>query len=341
MTEKTYVPGNVEEVPVETDSQLAETLEHLPHAKNEPKKTLSNAGGFLAGGIAACGAVTVTNPIELIKTRMQLQGELAAKGQAKKIYTGLFQGLGTIIKHEGILGIQRGLFSAYVYQIGLNGCRLGFYEPIRHALNSLKGLTPKDQDYTLNVVAGAGSGIMGAVLGSPFYLIKTRMQSYSPVFHIGAQTHYKSVFDGLKTIFKTEGFKGLYRGVDAAVLRTGAGSSVQLPIYNYAKGLIEQYDLFDDGPLRHFGASAASGLGVAIVMNPWDVLMTRMYNQKGNLYKNPFDCLIKTVSIEGPLALYKGFIPHLLRIGPHTILTLMFMEQTMKWAKILEGVPLE
>lgn len=43
---------------------------------------------------------------------MQLQGELAAKGQVKKIYTGLFQGLATIAKHEGIRGIQRGLFSA-------------------------------------------------------------------------------------------------------------------------------------------------------------------------------------------------------------------------------------
>lgn len=187
-------------------------------------------------------------------------------------------------------------------------------------------------------MAGAGSGIMGAVAGSPFYLIKTRMQSYSPVFQIGAQTHYRSVFHALRTIWVSEGLKGLYRGVDAAVLRTGAGSSVQLPIYNYTKTLIEKFDV-PDGPIRHFGASAASGLGVCIVMNPWDVLMTRMYNQKGNLYKNPFDCLYKTVSIEGPLALYKGFVPHLLRIGPHTILTLMFMEQTMHWMKVLEGVP--
>lgn len=271
---------------------------------------------------------------------MQLQGELAAKGQAKRIYTGLFQGLGTIVKHEGIAGIQRGLTPAYIYQLGLNGCRLGFYEPLRHFLNSLAGLTPEDQKIPLNVIAGAGSGIMGAIMGSPFYLVKTRMQSYSPVFKIGAQTHYTGIWDGLSSIFRAEGFRGLYRGVDAAILRTGAGSSVQLPIYNYAKGLIDKYELAAEGPTRHLIASAASGLGVCVVMNPWDVLMTRMYNQKGNLYKNPIDCLVKTVSIEGPLALYKGFLPHLLRIGPHTVLTLMFMEQTMKYMKMLEGVPL-
>lgn len=308
--------------------------------ESAPPKTISNAGGFIAGGVAACGAVTVTNPIELIKTRMQLQGELAAKDQTKKVYTGLFQGLGTILKHEGVRGTQRGLLAAYVYQLGLNGCRLGFYEPFRHTLNGFFGYTEKDQQFSLNIIAGAGSGIMGAIMGSPFYLVKTRMQAYSPVFKVGAQTHYRNLIHGLSTIFKTEGIKGLYRGVDAAILRTGAGSSVQLPIYNYAKNTIDRYGIVEDGPKRHLIASAASGFGVCIVMNPWDVLMTRMYNQKGNLYKSPFDCLVKTVSIEGPLALYKGFVPHLMRIGPHTVLTLMFMEQTMKWVKKLEGVPL-
>jgi solute carrier family 25 protein 34/35 len=251
---------------------------------------------------------------------MQLQGELAAKGHTKKVYTGMFQGLGTIAKHEGLRGCQRGLFPAYIYQIGLNGCRLGFYEPVRRGLNSLFGYDSDSQRIPLNVVAGASSGIMGAIAGSPFYLIKTRMQSYSPVFKVGQQTHYKSILDGLTTIWRAEGFKGLYRGVDAAILRTGAGSSVQLPIYNWAKHQIERYRLIDKGPLQHLAASATSGVGVCIVMNPWDVLMTRMYNQKGNLYKNPFDCAYKTITIEGPLALYKGFIPHLMRIGPHTIL---------------------
>lgn len=47
--------------------------------------------------------------------------------------------------------------------------------------------------------------------------------------------------------------------------------------------------------------------------------MSRMYNQTGNLYKGVFDCLYKTVSTEGLLAIYKGFLPHLARILPHTV----------------------
>lgn len=79
----------------------------MPPASQKRKSTmapLSTLGGFTAGALAACGAVTVTNPMEVVKTRLQLQGELAAKGQVKKIYTGVFQALRIIAINEGIKG---------------------------------------------------------------------------------------------------------------------------------------------------------------------------------------------------------------------------------------------
>lgn len=65
--------------------------------------------------------------------------------------------------------------------------------------------------------------------------------------------------------------------------------------------------------------------------------MSRMYNQNGNLYKGVYDCLSKTVRTEGFLAMYKGFLPHLARILPHTILTLSLAEQTNKLMRRLEA----
>jgi solute carrier family 25 protein 34/35 len=62
-----------------------------------------------------------------------------------------------------------------------------------------------------------------------------------------------------------------------------------------------------------------------------------MYNQNGNLYRGVFDCLAKTIRTEGFLAIYKGFLPHLARILPHTILTLTLAEQTNKLVRKLEG----
>lgn len=75
---------------------------------------LSTAGGFVSGGLAACFAVTLTNPLEVVKTRLQLQGELASKTQVKKVYTGVFQALGVIGKKEGIRGLQKGLLCAVI-----------------------------------------------------------------------------------------------------------------------------------------------------------------------------------------------------------------------------------
>lgn len=299
--------------------------------KDTASQKISTLGGFIAGGLAACGAVTFTNPIELVKTRMQLQGELS-KTKGPKIYKNPIQALLLIYKNEGIKGIQKGLVCAYIYQLGLNGCRLGLYEPARNVLNSVvyPDSDPRRiQNIPINIVAGAISGIAGAIIGSPMYLIKTRMQSYSSSIQIGEQTHYTSVWQGLKSIYKIEGIKGLFRGVDAAILRTGAGSAVQLPIYNFVKHEMMKSEYLDHGPVLHLGASVIAGFGVGIVMNPWDVILTRVYNQKGNLYSGPVDCFIKTVKSEGVFALYKGFGAQILRIAPHTVLTLMFMEQTM------------
>lgn len=302
-----------------------------------PSQKISKFGSFLAGGLAACFAVTVTNPIEVVKTRMQLQGEMSVVGE--NIYKNPLQGIAVTFKNEGTRGCQKGLLSAYIYQIALNGSRLGFYEPIRSTLN--KTFFPDQESHQVqnigvNMFSGALSGIIGAVVGSPFFLVKTRMQSYSTIIQLGDQTHYSGVWNGLFSIYKQKGVLGLFKGVDAAILRTGFGSSVQLPIYNTAKNFLLKNDIMENGPGLHLTASTLAGLGVAVVMNPWDVILTRIYNQKTNKYKGPIDCLIKTIKIEGPMALYKGFQAQVFRIAPHTIICLTLMEQTMSFVYSIE-----
>ncbi|OQO14769.1 hypothetical protein B0A48_00151 [Cryoendolithus antarcticus] len=303
-------------------------------------------GSFIAGGIAGCGAVTVTHSFETIKIRLQLQGELKAKQDAPRLYRGVFHGMKIVFQNEGMKGLLRGLSCAYIYQMTLNGCRLGFYEPLRVSMNSLV-LTHSPthttdprvkamQSLPINIASGAASGILGAAAGSPFFLIKTRLQSYSPFLPVGTQHLYKSAWDGLGQVYRAEGIRGLFRGVGPAMVRTGFGSSVQLPTYFFAKRrLVRHFDL-KEGPALHLLSSAASGMVVCVVMHPPDTIMSRMYNQTGNLYKSAFDCLYKTIKAEGPLALYKGFFAHLARILPHTILTLSLAEQTNKLMRRFE-----
>jgi len=223
-------------------------------------------GAFIAGGIAACGAVTATHPFETVKIRLQLQGELQSKEVAVKKYRGVLHGVSVIIKNEGLKGIYRGLGCAYIYQILLNGCRLGFYEPLRATLTSAIFHDPKVQSLGINVFSGATSGILGAMAGSPFFLVKTRLQSYSPFLPVGTQHIYRNAFDGLSQIYRTEGVKGLYRGMGASMVRTGAGSSVQLPTYFFAKRRLMRHAGMEDGPALHLLSSTASGFVVCCFM---------------------------------------------------------------------------
>ncbi|KAK3313800.1 mitochondrial carrier domain-containing protein [Apodospora peruviana] len=297
----------------------------------------TTAGAFIAGGIAACGAVTATHPFETVKIRMQLQGELQDKGHQPHHYRGPFHGVSVIVRNEGVRGIYRGIGCAYIYQVLLNGCRLGFYEPMRSTLSHVIFKDEKTQSLGINMFCGAASGILGAMAGSPFFLAKTRLQSYSPFLPTGTQHNYRNAWDGLRQIYRGEGVRGLYRGVGAAMIRTGFGSSVQLPTYFFAKRRLVKHLGMEEGPVLHLASSTASGFVVCVVMHPPDTIMSRLYNQNGNLYKGVFDCLAKTIRTEGFFAIYKGFLPHLARILPHTILTLSLAEQTNKLVRKLES----
>ena len=290
---------------------------------------------FMSASIAACGAVTITHPFDVLKTRRQLQNELVA---ANKLDLSRLEkiSLRSVWRWEGVSGIYRGLQPAYIYQILMNGVRFAVYEPTRLFLGkSLIPLTGGQEwiQVPCNVLSGATAGVLGAAIGSPFNLIKTRLQSSSPHFSTGHQHHYRGMTDAMIRIARSsEGLLGLYNGVPAAVLRTAVGSAVQLSSYDFLKEAAVNYaGLRSDNIAVHFAAALTSGVLVCTAMNPFDVIMTRMYNQSAKqgeaLYSGLWDCAKKTVKVEGCRALFKGFVPHYIRIGPHTLLTLMFLEQ--------------
>lgn len=199
---------------------------------------------------------------------MQLQGELQDKSHQPKLYKGPFTGVAVIVRNEGINGVYRGIGAAYIYQMILNGCRLGFYEPLRKTIATAVFKDPNTQSIGVNIFSGAASGILGAAAGSPFFLVKTRLQSFSPSAPVGTQHEYKNAVDGMRKIYKGEGIKGLYRGVGAAMVRTGFGSSVQLPTYFFAKRRLVKHLDMKEGPALHLASSTASGFVVCCVMHP-------------------------------------------------------------------------
>jgi solute carrier family 25 protein 34/35 len=164
----------------------------------------------------------------------------------------------------------------------MNGARLGLYDPIRNSLE--KFFNTSSTSMPISMLSGFLAGAFGAGIGSPLYLVKTRMQSYSTFTAIGHQHNYKNTFDALWKISREDKyFKGLFRGADAAMIRTGVGSCTQLSSYFFIKRSVMRYSgMSDDNISVHVLSSLVSGLCVCTTMNPFDVITTRMYNQKAD-----------------------------------------------------------
>lgn len=79
------------------------------------------------------------------------------------------------------------------------------------------------------------SGVIGSLIANPFYIAKTRLQSFSPQLPVGYQHKYNGSLGALLSIYKEGGFSGLFNGTKAACIRIAVASPTQLVTYDFAK----------------------------------------------------------------------------------------------------------
>lgn len=281
---------------------------------------------YLLGGLATALAATITNPLDVAKTRLQIQGEMLArkgdkglhmsevkswnntytstdtKGGERK-YRNVFHCLWKTASNEGIVAVQRGLIAACTYQFFMNGMRLGSYSVIKEYTHTDDGIGDQRLVYLVNALSGAASGMMGALFASPVYLAKTRLQAQGG--GTGAVQHtYTGIWNVLSNVVKQRGLFGLYEGASAAMTRVAFGSGAQLATYDFSRRVVDRLTGVSGFP-KVIMSAAVSGVFVSVMMNPMDVISTRMYNSSG-LYKSMWDCIKTTVRNEGVGAFYKG-----------------------------------
>uniref|UniRef100_A0A1J3CKS8 Mitochondrial uncoupling protein 4 n=1 Tax=Noccaea caerulescens TaxID=107243 RepID=A0A1J3CKS8_NOCCA len=309
---------------------------------------------FVEGGIASVVAGCSTHPLDLIKVRLQLHGEASAVPSTVTLLrpalafhnspaafletTSSVPKIGpislgiNIVKAEGAAALFSGVSATLLRQTLYSTTRMGLYEVLKN-----KWTDPESGklNLTRKIAAGLVAGGIGAAVGNPADVAMVRMQADGRL-PLAQRRNYAGVGDAITRMAKQEGVVSLWRGSALTINRAMIVTAAQLASYDQFKEGIVESGVMKDGLGTHVVASFAAGLVAAVASNPVDVIKTRVMNMKVEApgaeapYKGAWDCAVKTVRAEGPMALYKGFVPTVCRQGPFTVVLFVTLEQVKK-----------
>jgi hypothetical protein len=113
-------------------------------------------------------------------------------------------------------------------------------------------------------------------------------------------------------MYHDQGISGFYRGVNVNIMRAITLNATNMGVYDIAKGKVVDATGWARKDLRTvFCSSFLAGFFMTCTVAPFDFIRTKLMNQPTNqkLYNGMGDCLVKTIRQEGPLSLWRGFIP--------------------------------
>lgn len=290
--------------------RLFTNIVNMAKALPPKERYVPNALKFAFGGMSGMAATCVVQPLDLIKTRMQLGGG----GRSS------FTVAGEIIAREGFFSLYTGLSAGLLRQATYTTTRLGVYNYLfDYYRETNAGASP---GFAMKTLLGIVAGSVGAFVGTPAEVALIRMTADGRLPK-EQRRNYKNVVDALMRIVKEEGVLKLWRGAAPTVMRAMVVNAAQLSTYSQAREMFVGY--VPDGVRLHFCASMVSGLVTTIASMPVDIIKTRIQNAaKGQSQLSIVTGLLKN---EGVFSLWKGFLPYYARLGPHTVLTFIFLEQ--------------
>lgn len=187
---------------------------------------------LLSGSIARIMAATAISPIELLRTKMQYHGP---HGSISAV-TGL---VSQALRKEGLGLLWKGLVPTLWRDVPFSGIYWVGLESIRKRLNLMVdrwGWERKPgREFVVSFTAGAISGMMAAALTTPFDVAKTRRQV--SLAHQPPSTPIPpySLMAQLKEIWRTEGARGLTRGIVPRVAKVAPACAIMISSYEVGK----------------------------------------------------------------------------------------------------------
>lgn len=288
---------------------------------------------YVTSVVSACIAELATYPLDLTKTRLQIQGEALTTNlnNAKKLHShrGMVGTALGIVREEGSLKLWQGVTPALYRHFVYSGCRIVVYDNLRKKLGSTGQVgIPLYQ----SAICGITAGGLAQWLASPADLVKVQVQMEGKRRLMGLEPRVHSAAHAFMEIVRRGGVKGLWKGSIPNVQRAALVNLGDLTTYDNVKRIILTRTGLPDSHTVHILSSICAGLVAALMGTPADVVKTRVMNQptdsngRGLLYRGAIDCLRETVSKEGFMALYKGFLPCWIRMAPWSLTFWMSFE---------------
>lgn len=220
-----------------------------------------------------------------------------------------------------ILNPPTQLSASLLRQITYSTTRFGVYEELK-SLSS----TPNPSLPSLILMAST-SGFLGGLAGNPADVLNVRMQ-HDAALPAAQRRNYANAIDGLVRMTREEGVRSLFRGVWPNSLRAVLMTASQLASYDFLKTILtKRASLKEDHPLTHFLSSVGAGFVATTICSPVDVIKTRIMSAEGRGGAGVLRLLGSWYRAEGVKWLFKGWVPSFVRLGPHTVVTFLFLEQ--------------
>lgn len=212
----------------------------------------SPLNAMIAGLMAGITGNTLTNPIWMVRTRMQI---LADKAAGQVAYAGYRDAVQSIWRDEGVGGFYKGITASYW------GCLEGsaqfiMYEQFKTRLlkrlnkrRAAQGLPPTDQlPKATYFWSAAVAKMCASILTYPHEVARTRMreQAREGIFK------YKGMWQSLAVIAREEGRQGLYSGMGVHLLKVVPNSALMFLTYEVVRSWLSEFTVVDENgrPVR-------------------------------------------------------------------------------------------
>jgi len=282
---------------------------------------------FAAGGLCASLTHYITVPIDVVKTRQQVNpGE----------FTSLAAGIKSIFKAEGLKGIMRGAMPTTCGFLLQGSLKYGFYEFFKdnlaiHAQKS-EGKDKKKQapsgklPIPQMILSGAAAEVLGTTALLPFESTRIRMVA-DPGFGTG-------MVQVMSRLVRKQGIKGLYGGLVPIMCKQIPFTIAQFLIFEFAataaySALSAQgLDTQKLGTGITLGSGIIAGTTASLISQPGDTVLSVMS-------KAPGLSIGKAVKQLGPLGLFRGGSARMVHVSSYVVAQFLIYDSI----KRLCGIP--